>query len=129
MKSLVTAFLLILCTAAVSLAAPNISGIWESAQDDPNVSDLTFTISQVGNQAVATTFFRFKGEPCVWGGTGTVQGNRFVTSQAYGRRYHDWSKGNDGRLELTISADGTTLSGRWYNELGHSGAVTYRKVK
>jgi len=129
MKSFLVTVALLLSVVSSAVAAPNISGIWDSVQDDPNVSDLVFTISQVGNQVVATTFFKFKGEPCVWGGSGTVQGSKFVTSQKYGRRYHDWPKGTDGRLELTISSDGTTLTGNWYNELGQSGAVKYKKVR
>jgi hypothetical protein len=130
MKKLIigTGFFFIFCMASIVMAGENFSGIWED--QNPGTVNSVYIYSQSGNKVQVTGYFEHRGVPCVWSGTGTVNGNKVEHTVNYSKRHPDpiW-RGADGKLILTLSADGKTLSGTWYNNNKESGTKTIVKRK
>jgi hypothetical protein len=125
---IVTGFFFIFCIASIAMAAENFSGIWEDK--NPDTVNSVYIYSQFGNKVQASGYFEIKGVPCVWSGTGTVNGNQVEHTVNYSKRYpHPSWNGADGKLVLTLSPDGKTLSGTWYNNNGDSGSKIIVKRK
>jgi len=125
---IVTGFMFIFCVASIAMAGDNFSGIWEDK--NPDTVNSQYIYSQFGNKVQVAGYFEYKGVPCVWSGTGTVNGNKVEHTVNYSKRHPDpiW-RGADGKLVLTLSADGKTLSGTWYNNNGDSGSKIIVKRK
>jgi hypothetical protein len=125
---IVAGFLSILFVATIAMAAENFSGIWEDK--NPDTVNSQYIYSQFGNKVQVAGYFEFQGVPCVWSGTGTVNGNTVEHTINYSKRHpHPAWKGADGKLVLTLSPDGRTLSGTWYNNNGDSGTKIIVKRK
>lgn len=120
--------LLVGCIVSIAFAGQNISGIWVAMEDNPEVSNLQVIYSQIGTKVNAVAYFEYKGVPCVWHGNGTVSGNKAKYSVNYSKHYPGWN-GADGKHVMTISTDGKTMTGNWYNQNGDSGRMTYSKKK
>jgi hypothetical protein len=99
----------------------SIEGEWRD--ESPELSNSVVVYTQNGNQISARGSFIFNGFRCEWVGSGSISGNQVTHTVQYTRRPPDeaW-RGADGRLVLTLSADGRVLSGTWSNNNGHSGA-------
>lgn len=130
MKKLTVAVALffVFSMVSIAMAGGNFSGIWEDK--NPDTVNSQYIYAQFGNKVHVNGYFEFKGVPCVWSGTGTINGNKVEHTVNYSKRYPDagW-KGADGRFVLTLSADGRTLSGTWYNNNGDSGSKIIVKRK
>jgi hypothetical protein len=131
--NLIAGILFIFCMTGVAMAQENMSGIWDEDADlqrSEGVSNFEIIYAQFGNQLQATGYFEYRGVSCVWAGTGTVKGSTVEVTVNYSKRYPGqvW-KGADGRFVLTLSADGRTLTGKWYNNNGDSGPKTFVKRK
>ena len=123
------AVLVILWAASIAMAEENISGVWEDV--DPMAVNAQSVYAQFGNKVHATGYFEFQGvQPCVWLGTGTINGNKVELTVIFSKKPSDpiWN-GADGKYVLTLSPDGRTLSGTWYNKNGASGAKKIVKRK
>jgi hypothetical protein len=101
-------------------AGRNISGVWDD--DGANMSKAQVIYSQVGNQISVQGSFIYNGVTCEWNGSGTINGNKVEHTVNYTKRYPDpsWNKA-DGKLVLTLSPDGKSLTGTWYNNTPGSG--------
>jgi len=120
--------LAILFVSSIAAAAENFSGLWEDK--NPDTVNSYYIYSQFGNKVQAAGYFEFKGVPCVWSGTGTVNGNEVEHTVIYSKKYpHPSWKGADGKLVLTLSPDGKTLMGKWFNNNGDSGTKIIVKRK
>ncbi len=124
----VAGILFIFCASSIVMAGENFSGIWED--QNPDTINSQYIYSQFGNKVQVAGYFEYKGVPCVWSGAGTVKGNEVEHTVKYSKRYpHPTWKGADGRLILTLSPDGRTLKGTWYNNNGDSGEKIIVKRK
>lgn len=122
--------LVILCTVSVAAAGENISGIWKEASGVSQATNIQLMYAQVGNTVHAVGYFEINGVPCVWHGTGTINGNTVEYPVLYSKPYPEWKRnGADGKHVLTLSADGKTVTGKWYNNNGDSGSTIYVKQK
>lgn len=122
-------FLFILCTVSIALAGENISGIWiGDFPADNDVSNVQLMYSQIGNNINVIGYFEFKGVPCVWQGTGTIKDSIVQYSVNYSKPYPGWKDAGEKHV-LTLSADGKTVIGKWYNNSGESGPAKYIKRK
>jgi hypothetical protein len=107
----------------------NITGTWVSTVDDPNLSNAQVVFTKSGSGVQARAAFNLRGTPPSWNGTGTVNGSRVETTVIYDRLYPWWSSSSNGRQRMTRSEDGELMTGRWYNNAGASGAITYRRKR
>ncbi|MFQ3581325.1 MAG: hypothetical protein SNJ49_05395 [Chloracidobacterium sp.] len=98
----------------------SIQGTWHESH--PDLTNNVVFYTQNGNQISVRGSFTFNGFPCEWIGSGSISGNKVTHTVQFTRRPPDeiW-RGADGRLELTLSADGNVLDGMWFNNNGHSG--------
>jgi hypothetical protein len=105
---------------AAPAPAYSVEGDW--TDDHPALVNNIVTFRQEGNRITARGSFTFNGFRCEWVGTGTLNGNRLEHTINYTRRPPDaaW-RGADGRVVLTLSPDGRSLTGTWYNNNGDSG--------
>lgn len=107
----------------------NVSGTWVSTADDPNVSNAQVVFTQSGTAIKTRATFYFRGTLVSWNGSGTVSGNRVETTVIYDRLYPGWNSSSNGKWVMTLSPDGETMTGRWYNNAGASGGITYRRKR
>jgi hypothetical protein len=135
MKKLIpiAGILFIFCAARVAMAQENMSGIWDEDAQSQRTSEISRSViiyAQFGNKLRATGFFEYKGDTCVWAGTGTVDGKAVEHSVNYSK----WGslpgyKDADGGFVLTLSPDGRTLTGTWHSNNGGSGTKKFVKRK
>jgi hypothetical protein len=72
-------------------------------------------------------YWEFEGTSIVGHGVGSVWGNQVEYALKSTRIRSGLDP--DGRHELTLSADGKTLSGTWKNTRGESGPLKFIKIK
>jgi hypothetical protein len=92
------------------------------------VANEHFLLAQSGNKTTSVTYFEFNGAPFVYYGFGTVNGNTLEYSYKYSKNPTPKVTTN-GKFVMTISDDGKTLTGKWYDDYGNSGNCTYVKQK
>ena len=128
---LMAGILFIVFAARGARAQENMSGIWDEDTQSQRTSEVSGSViiyAQFGNELRAIGFFEYKGDTCVWAGTGTVNGKAVEHSVNYSK----WGslpgyKDADGGLALTLSPDGRTLTGTWHSNNGSSGTKKYVK--
>jgi hypothetical protein len=107
-------------------SALNVTGTWVSP-DSGDTTNAVVTFTQTGSRLTARARFKYRGADVSWNGEGSLTGNSLRTTVIYDRLAPGWTSAVNGRWEMTISADGQTMTGRWYNDAGQSGAITYRR--
>jgi len=107
----------------------DVSGDWESVGDSPDVTQALVTLAQTGNRVSAQARFLFRGAPAAWSGEGTLTGTQLRLPVVYSKLPPGWNASVNGRWEMTVAGDGQSLSGRWFNQSGQSGSITYRRAR
>ena len=120
------AVLFILCAASIAVAEENISGIW--VFEGSGAANAQMILAQSGNKIQVVGYFEVNGTPYVWYGSGTLRGNALEYSVIYSKN-PDPGNGPNGKHVMTLSADGKTVTGKWYNNYGNSGTSSYVKQK
>ena len=103
---------------SIVYAGENISGIWDEQNSNPEVTHITNIITQFGNKIVVSAYYEWRGAHNVWSGSGTINGNKVEFTVNYSKKTQFQY---DGKKVFTLSADGKTLTGNWYDNKGNSG--------
>ena len=93
--------------SAASAADP-ISGLWKEVST-PKHENSYVVFSQDAGMLFVTCYWEFEGTPIVWHGVGSAWGNQVEYAYKSTRIRSGWDP--VGKQELTLSADGKTLSG------------------
>lgn len=125
LASFLSALIIVFMVSTV-FAEQNVSGIWVS--EGSGVSNAQLIYAQNGTKLQVAGYFEVNGSPYVWHGTGTVKGNVLEYSVLYSKN-PDSGDGPNGRHVMTLSPDGKTVSGKWFNNYGKSGTGSYVKQK
>ena len=120
--------LIILCAASIAVAAENVSGIWKTTEGGGATTTDYLLLAQSGNNVHAIQYFELNGNPYIWYGSGTFQGNTLECSVTYTKNPTPGYTA-DGKIVGTLSADGKQLTGKWFNNYGNSGNYVYVKQK
>ena len=111
--------------SAASAADP-ISGLWKEVST-PKHENSYVVFSQDAGMLFVTCYWEFEGTPIVWHGVGSAWGNQVEYAYKSTRIRSGWDP--IGKHELTLSADGKTLSGTWKNTRGESGPLKFIRIK
>ena len=122
MKNTITAFFFLLLS--INLFGQDINGVW-SETSTADHENSTVVICQLGEQVYLTCYWEYKGQPVVWKGECTRNGNQLEFDTKHAKIIKGWDP--NVRQKLTISNDGKSMSGKWVNSKNESGSVSYIK--
>ena len=65
----------IICAASIAFAGENISDIWKEVSGASHLTNIQLTYAQIESIVYAIGYVELDGVPCIWHGTGTINGN------------------------------------------------------
>lgn len=111
--------------AAPPAASHDLNGVWTEQTGLPNAVAVIF---QEGTDVRLISTYEYQGKRIVWHGVGKKNGNRVTLTYHYtaNTRPAGWE---DGTIELTVSADGSALSGTARTAgSGRSSAMQFKRT-
>lgn len=112
-------------SAALPAAPHDLNGVWTEQTGLPNAVAVIF---HEGNDVRVMSTYEYQGKKIVWHGAGKKNGNRVTLTYHYtaNTRPPGWE---DGTIELTVSADGSALSGTARTAgSGRSSAMQFKRT-
>jgi hypothetical protein len=106
----------------VASAPDPISGLWKEAST-PKHENSFVVFSQDAGLLFVTCYWEFEGTPIGWHGEGSAWGNQVEYAYKSTKIRPGWDPVE--KHELTLSADGKTLTGIWKNTRGESGPLKF----
>ena len=100
--------LVLLLLSSVSFAEITLDGVYEEV----GATESIVVYAQDGNMVYATGYYVINGQPRVWYGHGRREGNIISLSTKITRGPSSLTKMKPGKHIMTISSDGTTMTGK-----------------
>lgn len=127
MKRFVTflVFFFVLICGTVQ-AQQNIGGVWREVSSN-DIKDSIVLISQDGNRITICSSWMNRGSQIMWQGVGSIKGGKIIYQIKHTKYPAGW--GVEGTHELELSADGTTMNGKWSNTKGETGPLKFVKIR
>ncbi|MCX5855724.1 MAG: hypothetical protein NTZ24_14335 [Deltaproteobacteria bacterium] len=124
-KVLSVSFVLVLLLFVVSAAFGGVTldGVYEEV----GYTDSVAVYAQDGNMVYVTGYYVINGQPRVWYGKGQREGNIISYSTKITRGPSSLTTMKPGKHTLTISSDGTTMTGKATSSDGKSSSFTMKK--
>ena len=124
-KVLSVSFILVLLFFVVSVSSAEVAidGVYEEA----GYPDSVAVYAQDGNMVYVTGYYVISGQPRVWYGKGQREGNVISYSTKITRGPSSVTTPKPGKHTLTISSDGTTMTGKATSSDGTSSFFTMKK--
>lgn len=117
------ALVLLFFVVSVSFAENTFDGVYEEV----GATDSIVVYAQDGNMVYATGYYVINGQPRVWYGQGQREGNIISLSTKITRGPSSLTKMKPGKHIMTISSDGTTMTGKATASDGTSSSFTMKK--
>ena len=114
---------LLLFIVSVSFAEVVLDGVYEQVGEAGSIT----VYAQDGNMVYVTGYYVISGQPRVWYGKGQREGNMISYSTKITRGPSSVTTPKPGKHTLTISSDGTTMTGKATSSDGTSSSFTMKK--
>ena len=114
---------LLLFVVSAAFAGATLDGVYEEV----GYPDSVAVYAQDGNMVYVTGYYVISGQPRVWYGKGQRDGNTISYSTKITRGPSSVTTTKPGKHILTISSDGTTMSGKAISSDGTASSFTMKK--